>query len=636
MRDKIRPTMEKCKRYEGDVPQQEDTRISRSTNSTLRWALIVVAALSLVLVVPRAGYGQTAADRFPGEVWMRFANVEEAGFDPALLEEARSTWERLPSSAFMVIADGTVVAAWGEVERRFWCYSLRKSFLSALYGIYWDRGEIELNQTLADLGIDDEPVPLLETEKQARILDLLKARSGVFHAAAYAGRTDTRPRASEGPGRYFAYQNWDFNISGTILMQETGEDIFEAFDHYFAQPLGMEDWRPSDGFYYYEREKSRHPAYAFRMSARDAARFGLLFARSGKWANETILSEHWVNRCSALYSIDNDVFGYGLYWWIAREPRFARHGMYTALGGANQMIAVLPGSDMVIVSRNNTYEGQGPQLRALLALIERILESRTGTPVANPALVPLEVDPDPGITEVPHERLTEFAGTWEYPWRDHPDHPEGTPRMGFQISVGEGYLVGYTPWGGTFKLYLQDDGTLHEEDSYARYYPLRDETGLLDGIADAGRLVEVAIAAASDGEPDRARVLLRVLEDEDSLRIRVGTVAVDLFSANSSSAEEAVGRLSELFGPDEVEREVNFLGYWLLGEGRAHRALELFELNTRVFPGAWNAWDSLGEAHLHLGNVEEALHAYERSLELNPDNETAERVIAGIRGKGRM
>jgi hypothetical protein len=66
------------------------------------------------------------------------------------------------------------------------CHSVRKSFLAALCGIYRNRGEIELNKTPADLGIDDWPDPLLESERQARILDLLKARSRVFHPAAYA------------------------------------------------------------------------------------------------------------------------------------------------------------------------------------------------------------------------------------------------------------------------------------------------------------------------------------------------------------------------------------------------------------------------------------------------------------------
>ena len=119
---------------------------------------------------------------------------------------------------------------------------------------------------VAALGIDDHPDPLLETERDARILDLLKARSVVFHPAAYAGRTDSRPPGSEGPGRYFAYNNWDFNTLAFIFRQETGTGVFAAFDDHFARPLGMEDWRVSDGYYHYERDRSRYPAYPFRMS----------------------------------------------------------------------------------------------------------------------------------------------------------------------------------------------------------------------------------------------------------------------------------------------------------------------------------------------------------------------------------
>jgi CubicO group peptidase (beta-lactamase class C family) len=134
-------------------------------------------ALCFLLFTIGAASAQDIGATYPGETWMRYASVEEAGFDAAKLEAARATWEDMPSSAFLVIADGAVVAAWGDVGRRFMCHSVRKSFLSALYGIYWDRGEIALNMTLEDLGIDDWPDPLLESERQARILDLLKAYS---------------------------------------------------------------------------------------------------------------------------------------------------------------------------------------------------------------------------------------------------------------------------------------------------------------------------------------------------------------------------------------------------------------------------------------------------------------------------
>jgi CubicO group peptidase (beta-lactamase class C family) len=602
----------------------------RSKRESVRRASVFGLILAVVLATPEAGLGQAVGHRFPGDRWMRYADVEQAGFDAAKLAAAREAWEGLPSAAFMVIADGAVVAAWGEVERRFMCHSVRKSFLSALYGIYWDRGQIELNKTLADLGIDDEPDPLLESEKRARILDLLKARSGVFHPAAYAGRTDTRPRGSEGPGRYFAYNNWDFNTAATILMQETGDDVFEAFDRYFGQPLQMEDWRISDGYYHYERDKSKYPAYPFRMSARDAARFGLLFARDGMWDGERILSEHWVQRSSALYSIDTEIIGYGFYWWVFLEPRFTRHGMYSALGVGNQMIAVLPKSDMVIVNRANTYEGEGTPTGALLDLIEQVLEARTGTPVADPQLVPLEDHADPLITHVSDDRLQQFVGEWEFP-----PPPLGLPsRTTVRITAGAGHLVSYVPFAGTFKLYLQEDGSLHEEDSYGRYLPVRDTVGAFAGIADAQSILTAIIVAAADGRSDRAEDLLAMMEDDEGVRV-VGAV-VQLLSGGRQAAEGRIRELAASADPARVEAEVNAVGYVLLQGERAEQALEVFELNTRVFPEAFNTWDSLGEAHMVLGHDGEAIRCYERSLELNPNNTNAEEMIARIRGGARQ
>jgi CubicO group peptidase (beta-lactamase class C family) len=594
----------------------------------VRHSFAFCLALGILLTASAATVAQPARDRVPGDDWMRYVDVAQAGFDAVLLDSARNTWEGLPSSAFFVVADGAVVAAWGEVDRRFMCHSVRKSFLTALYGIYWDRGEIELNKTLADLGIDDYPDPLLDTEKQARILDLLKARSGVFHPAAYAGRTDTRPRGSEGPGRYFAYNNWDFNTAAAILMQETGADVFEAFDRYFARPLGMEDWRISDGYYHYERDKSQYPAYPFRMSARDAARFGLLYARDGMWQNEQILSEYWVRRSSIPYSIDNGVMGYGFMWWVMREPRFTRHGMFAALGVGNQMIAALPKSDMVIVNRANTYQGESTPTGALLDLVEQVLEARTGTPVANPALLPLEQHPDPLITQVSDGRLAEFVGTWQFP-----PAPLGLPASTtVEIAAGAGHLVSYVPVAGTFKLYLQEDGTLHEEDSYERYWPVRDEAGSFAGVADLTTIVTAAVTAAGEGRSDRAEYALSVVAGEEGVRVGAARAVVGLLAGRRQAAERSVRDLAARDGASLVESEVNGMGYALLRMQKAEPAVAVLELNTRVFPDAFNAWDSLGEAYMTVGRNAEAIRAYERSLELNPDNANARMMIERIRG----
>ncbi len=412
----------------------------------------------------------------------------------------------------------------------------------------------------------------------------------------------------------------------TILMQETGEDVFEAFDRYFAQPLQMEDWRVSDGYYHYERDKSKYPAYPFRMSARDAARFGLLFAREGMWNGRRILSEHWV-RSSSLYSIDNDIMGYGFYWWILREPRFARHGMYSALGVGNQMIAVLPKSDLVIVNRANTYEGEGTPTRALLNLIEQVLEARTGTPVTNPRLVALEVGTDPRVTKVSNDRLADFVGEWEFP-----PAPLALPaETTVQITAGDGHLVGFVPVAGTFKLYLQEDESLHEEDSHRRYMPIRDAAGSIAGIADARSIVTAAVTAATEGRNDRAEQLLALVAGDEGLQVGVGTAVVQLLGGRQQAADRGVRELAARAKPARVEAEINAMGYALLRTNRAERALAVFELNTRVFPEAFNTWDSLGEAHMVLGHDEEAIRSYERSLELNPNNTNAKEMLARIR-----
>ena len=581
--------------------------------------LQLVLALALLVVPPTP-----AQERVPGEHWMRYVDPAEAGFDAKQLEAAHATWESLPSSAFLVIADGAVVAGWGDLERRFMCHSVRKSFLSALYGIYVDQGKLELNKTLADLGLDDEPDPLLETEKRARIVDLLQARSGVFHPAAYAGRTDSRPRGSEGPGRYFAYNNWDFNTLAAILKQETGAEVFTAFDEHFGRPLGMEDWRVSDGYYHYQRELSKFPAYPFRLSARDAARFGLLFAREGMWGDRRILSRHWVRRSTAMCSIDSPVMGYAYMWWVFREPRFEPHGMVAALGVGNQMIAALPDSDLVIVNRANTYANEDTPMPALLDLIEAILAARKGEPVAEPRLVPLEEKAPVTASAAGYEGL---VGRWPIPPAALGWPAEDT----CEVALADGRLTWTSPSKGTFALDPQPDGTLLEEDSLERFYPVRDAAGALAGIARASDLAGGAVAAAARGERARAEELLALLPDEEAERVALVRALFPVYAGDFEAAAEGVRALARGPAAERIEGLVNAFGYAFLRAGEAESGLSLFELDTLVFPRSSNAWDSLAEAHLTLGHEAEAREFYQTSLELNPANDNARAKLELLR-----
>jgi tetratricopeptide (TPR) repeat protein len=89
---------------------------------------------------------------------------------------------------------------------------------------------------------------------------------------------------------------------------------------------------------------------------------------------------------------------------------------------------------------------------------------------------------------------------------------------------------------------------------------------------------------------------------------------------------------------DEVE--VNAMGYDLMADKNVYEvpqqahldaAIAMLKLNTELFPQSWNAWDSFGEALRKEGRIAEAIAAYERSLALNPESESAKTALAEMR-----
>jgi len=79
------------------------------------------------------------------------------------------------------------------------------------------------------------------------------------------------------------------------------------------------------------------------------------------------------------------------------------------------------------------------------------------------------------------------------------------------------------------------------------------------------------------------------------------------------------------------EPRMNGEGYRLLLSGRADEAIELFKLVVRAYPDSWNAYDSLAEGYMTRGDRALAIANYEKSLELNPDNEGARRRLEELR-----
>jgi len=119
----------------------------------------------------------------PKENWEKYKHIEQSGFSIEKLAFAKAYYDSLNSSAFLIIQNGKVVAGWGDINRRFILHSVRKGILNSLYGVYSENGTIDLNKTIGEIGIMDKD-SLSELEKSAKIIHLLKVRSGIYHKAA--------------------------------------------------------------------------------------------------------------------------------------------------------------------------------------------------------------------------------------------------------------------------------------------------------------------------------------------------------------------------------------------------------------------------------------------------------------------
>jgi CubicO group peptidase (beta-lactamase class C family) len=306
-------------------------------------------------------------DVYPGKTWEKVKNPEELGYSTAGLDAARKFADEGTTAAVVIVVNGKILYEWGEVERAFITHSARKSFLSAMYGKYIDNGSIDLDMTMKELGIDDV-IPLSAMEKMATVRDCLKARSGVYGdaAAESQGMRDVKPeRNSHVPGTYWLYNNWDFNVLGTIFEKTTGKTVFQGILDDLAVPLQMEHLGNDDDMTFKVKE-SIHAAYMFKISARDMARFGLLMLRQGNWNGEQIVPADWVKETTS-YCSDAFVYGgdgYGYMWWVVKNnnklPHFPfvelKEGAYSARGAYGQYILVIPEYDMVIVHRVNSFE----------------------------------------------------------------------------------------------------------------------------------------------------------------------------------------------------------------------------------------------------------------------------------------
>jgi CubicO group peptidase (beta-lactamase class C family) len=312
-------------------------------------ALVCVALLGAAL--------QAAADAvYPARSWARPLPAEAAAWSAERLKAADSFAASLRTDSYLVVHRGRLVHQYGDIARPRNVYSVRKSILSVLTGVYVDRGLIDPEQSLAALGVDDID-GLSAQEKTATLKQLLQSRSGVYHGAAYETREAKalRPlRGSHAPGTFWYYNNWDFNAAGGVFQQRAGKTVFEALRDDLGIPLQFEDFQLPRDTQFVREPVSKFPAYVMKLSARDLARIGLLMARGGRWEDKQLVSAQWVAQSTTAVTIaPGGQQGYGCMWWVpqAAWPFWKRSDgdVFFAWGSGGQFVFVDRGRDLVIV-----------------------------------------------------------------------------------------------------------------------------------------------------------------------------------------------------------------------------------------------------------------------------------------------
>jgi CubicO group peptidase (beta-lactamase class C family) len=246
----------------------------------------------------------------------------------------------------------------GEPSATVHCRSIRKPLLGALLGRHVVDGTIDLDASLADLGIGDRvPPPLTAGERAARVRDLLTCRSGVYHPANHQPASAILPgRGAHRPGTHFVYNNWDFNALGTILERRIGKSMFDEFADTIAGPAGMQDFDRAQQRYATE-PWSEHRTYAFHMSARDLARFGALYLpgaqNAAQHAGRAVIPPEWIAVSTRAHTKTRYGPDFGYLWWIASGGRLfagtnVPAGSFAAYGTGSQFLLVIPALNRVI------------------------------------------------------------------------------------------------------------------------------------------------------------------------------------------------------------------------------------------------------------------------------------------------
>ncbi len=310
---------------------------------------------------------------WPTNGW-RSSSPEEQGMDgeklAQVVEQVRQ--QRLNLHSLLVIRNGYLVSEnyFGgyNARRRHELYSCTKSFIATLVGMAVEGGMIA--------GIDQKVLGFFpgktfanpDPRKAAMTLEnLLTMTSGLdwkegdpVYREMYLSDDwvkyvlDLPMR--EAPGSQFNYCSGCSHLLSAVVQQQSGMPTVDFAEKYLFTPLGIDDYQWST-----DADGVAIGGWGLQLAPREMAKLGYLYLHEGEWDGQQIVPAAWVQQATReRVPSDAPGRGYGFQWWT--YPSLAA---YMALGRGGQMIFVVPGWNLIVVT---TAEGMAHE--ELFRLVE--------------------------------------------------------------------------------------------------------------------------------------------------------------------------------------------------------------------------------------------------------------------------
>ncbi len=319
---------------------------------------------------------QPAGVAWPTEEWPEGALAPEVAarlqplLDLAFSDPAPETLGE--THAFLAVQGGRIVAEryWSGFDRAstHHSWSQAKSMTQALVGILVRERQVDIHApanvpewqqaddprraiTLDQLLRMSSGLKFAEDYVDAGVSDVIEMLfgSGKEDVAAYAARSEL----IHSPGSVWSYSSGTSNLvarAAALAYGASGAAFREFMFRELFGPLGMTSASPK-----FDKAGTFIGSSFCYCTARDFARFGLLYLRDGLWDGRRILPEGWVDYARTPTPVPaTERLGYGAHWWLG----MAGPGSFSANGYEGQYTVIVPDLDLILVRNGKSPDAQ--------------------------------------------------------------------------------------------------------------------------------------------------------------------------------------------------------------------------------------------------------------------------------------